>query len=90
MWEPWVYTLIDYGDCGDSARYNRAGTIECTVTVVRRSLSSGYSVGGISKVTLWRKLTFKWPVASGDWLSWALVIVPAEFLNAWTLRRAIL
>ena len=35
----------------------------------------------------WRKLTFEWPVALGDRLWWALVMTPAEFLNALTVKR---
>jgi hypothetical protein len=38
----------------------------------------------------WRKLTLDWPCALGDWLWWALVVVPADFLNWLTFKRAIL
>lgn len=38
--------------------------------------------------TDWRhKLSIEWPCAVGDWLWWAVVVAPAQFLNWLTFKR---
>ncbi|MBA2587602.1 MAG: hypothetical protein H0U98_03160 [Alphaproteobacteria bacterium] len=37
----------------------------------------------------WHKITIDWPCALGDWLWWALVVAPANFIDGLTRRRVL-